>query len=234
LTQKNIYVCGRGKYATDYDIVLVKYDNDASFSWMRRFNGTGNGWDEARGLSIDSSDRIIVTGTTWTNNRQGDFITLAYDTDGNLISKVYYDNMISENDGADDIFLDKNGDIYVAGLSYIDNINHHVTTTIKYSLEIPSLINAQFNSIPKTIVYQNFPNPFNPITTIEYELETKSDVQIYIYDISGRKVKTLVDQNQNSGKHSVTLDASDLASGVYIYKLKAGSFERSHKMLLVR
>ncbi len=82
---------------------------------------------------------------------------------------------------------------------------------------------------------QNYPNPFNPTTTIKYQLKTKSNVQLTIYDISGREVKTLVDQKQNAGHHSVTFDASDLSSGIYIYRLKTSSgFEHSRKMVLLR
>jgi len=81
---------------------------------------------------------------------------------------------------------------------------------------------------------QNYPNPFNPTTTISYQLYKKSNVQLTIYDITGREIKTLINQNQTSGQHSTNFDASGLASGIYIYNLKAGNFEQSRKMLLLR
>ncbi len=86
----------------------------------------------------------------------------------------------------------------------------------------------------KFALYQNYPNPFNPSTKISYELKLKTDVNLTIYDIAGREVITLVNSNQNTGYHSTAFDASGLASGVYIYKIKAGSFEKSRKMLLLR
>jgi len=79
-----------------------------------------------------------------------------------------------------------------------------------------------------------YPNPFNPFTHIGYRLPAQSNVTLTIYTIAGKKIKTLVRQNQNAGKHSVVFDASGLASGVYIYRLKAESFEQSRKMLLLR
>lgn len=81
---------------------------------------------------------------------------------------------------------------------------------------------------------QNYPNPFNPNTKIKYELNIKANVNITIYNINGRKIKTLVNQVQNSGEYTVSFDATGLASGIYIYKLKTDSFKQSRKMLLVR
>lgn len=90
-------------------------------------------------------------------------------------------------------------------------------------------------SIPhKTALYSNFPNPFNPTTTIHYQLKTASEVQLTIYDLAGREVKTLLNQWQSTGEHSILFQGFDLASGIYIYKLKAGTFEQSRKMLLVK
>jgi len=81
---------------------------------------------------------------------------------------------------------------------------------------------------------QNYPNPFNPTTKIRYQIKSESNVQLTIYDISGQDVKTLVNKKQNAGEHSISFDASGLASGIYIYRLNAGSFEQSRKMILLR
>ena len=92
----------------------------------------------------------------------------------------------------------------------------------------------EYSGPAKYQLNQNYPNPFNPNTTITYQLKTKSNIQLIIYDLSGQKIKTLLDNQQNAGQHSITFDASGLASGIYIYKLKAGNFEQSRKMLLVK
>ena len=91
------------------------------------------------------------------------------------------------------------------------------------------------NPLPTTIaLLQNYPNPFNPTTIIHYQLKTRSQVQLTIYDISGREVKRLVNQNQNAGEYSVNFNAGNFASGIYIYRLKTDSFEQSRKMILLR
>lgn len=81
---------------------------------------------------------------------------------------------------------------------------------------------------------QNYPNPFNPTTTISYSLKKTSDVKIDIFDILGRKVSTLVNEEKPAGNYNVNFDASQLSSGVYIYRIQAGEFIQSKKMMLLK
>jgi glucuronoarabinoxylan endo-1,4-beta-xylanase len=81
---------------------------------------------------------------------------------------------------------------------------------------------------------QDYPNPFNPSTTIDYSLAKESFVQLKIFDVLGREIKILVDEKESIGKHTVHFDASDLNSGVYFYRITAGGFSQSKKMILVR
>ncbi len=81
---------------------------------------------------------------------------------------------------------------------------------------------------------QNYPNPFNPTTTINYQLTENNYVSLKIYDIAGREVSTLVNDNQISGFYSVKFDGSSLSSGVYFYRLKTGLKEETRKMTLVK
>ena len=81
---------------------------------------------------------------------------------------------------------------------------------------------------------QNYPNPFNPSTTIQYQLPARTHVVLKLYDLLGRDVRTLVDERQTAGDHRVTLDASRLASGVYFYRLEAGTYRETRKLLLLK
>lgn len=81
---------------------------------------------------------------------------------------------------------------------------------------------------------QNYPNPFNPTTTIHYELPVQAEVSMVIYDMLGRKVATLVDAEKDPGAYSTTFDGSSLASGIYILRMQAGSFEKVQKLTLIK
>jgi len=88
-------------------------------------------------------------------------------------------------------------------------------------------------------LHQNYPNPFNPITTVKYDLPDQSQVDITVYDILGRHVKTLVNGNQEPGSKSIIWDATDDAgrpinSGIYLYRIKTGDFEQTRRMMLVK
>ena len=81
---------------------------------------------------------------------------------------------------------------------------------------------------------QNYPNPFNPTTVISYRLPVSGFVTLKVFDVIGREVATLVNENIQAGSHSVTFNSYDLASGVYYYKLSAGDFVSVKKMILVK
>ncbi len=81
---------------------------------------------------------------------------------------------------------------------------------------------------------QNYPNPFNPATKIDFAIPTSSQVQLKVYNVLGQEVATLVNETLTPGSHTVTFDASRFASGIYMYKLTAGSFVSTRKMVLLK
>jgi hypothetical protein len=90
-------------------------------------------------------------------------------------------------------------------------------------------------TIPKVFaLYPNYPNPFNPSTTIQYDLPQGSPVRLVVYDNLGRVVRTLVEANQPPGRHRVIFDAQGLSSGMYYYKIVAGEFVSVKKLLLLK
>lgn len=94
---------------------------------------------------------------------------------------------------------------------------------------------AEDSEVPAEIsLFPNYPNPFNPTTTIPYALSTSTPVRLVIYDLLGREVKVLVDAVQPSGRHQVVFDAARLPSGIYLYRLTADSFIQTRKMLLLK
>lgn len=90
-------------------------------------------------------------------------------------------------------------------------------------------------TIPSTFkIEQNYPNPFNPSTIIRFSVPENSNVTLIVYDILGNEVTTLLNEDKDAGWYNIRFDASGLASGVYIYKITAGTFTSTKKMLMLK
>ena len=84
------------------------------------------------------------------------------------------------------------------------------------------------------ILEQNYPNPFNPSTSIKYSIPEGGFVTLDVYNLLGEKVTSLVNGVQEAGRYEINFDASNLASGIYVYSLRSGSFNLVKKMLLMK
>ncbi|MDT3695209.1 MAG: T9SS type A sorting domain-containing protein [Ignavibacterium sp.] len=126
-------------------------------------------------------------------------------------------------------------------LIILNNINPYYTLASKYATE-NTLMKKNFKQmyfngkeiIKEFELSQNFPNPFNPNTTIRYQIPKSGNVTLKIYDVLGAEVTTLVNEEKVAGKYEVSFNASKLASGVYIYRIQAGDFISSKKMILLK
>ena len=95
--------------------------------------------------------------------------------------------------------------------------------------------NRQGNSLPENFkLEQNYPNPFNPTTNIKYSIPQSGFVTLKVYNMLGQEVATLVNQQQKVGEYNVDFDASNLASGLYVYSLKSGDYSLTKKMILLK
>ncbi len=110
----------------------------------------------------------------------------------------------------------------------------HVNDLVDYSA-VTSIANGQTVLSPSAfILQQNFPNPFNPQTTIRYTLPRSSFVTLSVYSVLGQQLADLVKADIDAGSHSVQFNAGNLASGVYFYRLQAGSFVETKKLVVTR
>ena len=81
---------------------------------------------------------------------------------------------------------------------------------------------------------QNYPNPFNPTTTIQYQIPIASNVSLKVYDMLGRDVAVLVNENKIAGYYTSTFDARNMPSGIYFYKMNAGNYSTVKKLILMK
>ncbi len=109
------------------------------------------------------------------------------------------------------------------------------TRSLEILRRIPTGIEEDKNVLPSSFsLSQSYPNPFNPSTTIEYDLIKDTDVTLNIYDILGRNVATLVNQKQPAGRHNAIWNAGAYSSGIYFYRIQAGDYTETKKMVLMK
>lgn len=177
---------------------------------VANFSGTGN-----TGIRLYQSD--------------GTFIRLLSGVTGNRgVAQIANGNFLTTN-GAGIHEIDSTTGALVrtilggTSLQYITRFG-----TVTSSPDMPGLVPERFT------LEQNHPNPFNPATTISFQVPAMSFVDLRVYDVLGREVATLVHEEKPPGRYAVTWDAGAAASGVYLYRLQAGRFVETRKLVLVR
>ena len=136
-----------------------------------------------------------------------------------------------------------------SGNEYIDdNAGQSITYTYRVKAYKDSVVSSYSNEVSLTLtgiegqkkipteysLSQNYPNPFNPTTKIKFALPKSGLTKIVIYDLLGRAVRTLIDKEIEAGYHEITLDATDLTSGIYFYRVQSGDFIQTKKMILLK
>ena len=131
---------------------------------------------------------------------------------------------------------DGSGDVVVSWIQAPHNVYHTAYSIRAQRLTLEQTTSAKPRaSVPRRFALDPaFPNPFNPLAVIRFELAVRGMVELKVYDVLGREVATLVNQPMEAGEHSVRFDAANLASGVYFYRLKARNFTQTRKMVLLR
>lgn len=123
--------------------------------------------------------------------------------------------------------------IGIWALSY-DGANQELWNTISSKFGNPSVIGNETEETKSFILYQNYPNPFNPATNIKFSIINVQYVTLKVYDILGNEVATLVNKSLKPGTYEVSFDGSQLTNGVYFYKITAGEFSETKKLLLIK
>ena len=193
---------------------------------------------------IPTKDVYIHSGTPNTNNGSSSLLLIEHsDVHGEGYSLIQFDlTSIPENAIIEAASLSlycsrfngSNVELYIAiggavWPSYIYNNWDYIkiyssTTDISTEFSLPS----------NYILYNNYPNPFNPTTKIKYQIPQSNLVQIVVYDILGRKVTTLVNEQKPAGNYEVEFNASQFSSGDYFYELRAGDFRDVKKLVLLK
>lgn len=208
-------------------------------------NGLTAETDEAAGYSVDNLSPSVPTGLVggytygtirldWNEAVDEDFKYFAVyrsNTQGFDPSELAPYTTVITNGFTDRDFL--KGKKYYYRVAAVD-FNGNKSS---FSNELPVVITdlASEAGMPtEFVLYQNYPNPFNPATEIKFGVPEQADVKITVYNSVGKEIKVIVNENLAAGYYSYTFDASNLATGVYLYDITAGKFSQVKKMLLVK
>ncbi len=238
------YSCGSGALG---DYATIKYYSNGDTAWVRRYNGPGDDDDEAWAIAVDDSGNVYVTGNSCGGGTYTDYATIMYDSSGREVWVAIYNGPGDLDDGANAIAVDGSGNVYVTGES--GTVYDCDYATIKY-VQNGSDVKEETGDREKPSEFalsQNYPNPFNQSTKIEFTLAKSGFINLNIYDILGRKIRSLISEKVSSGYKSVLWDGKndsgkDVASGIYFYQLKVenpasggvGDFTDAKKLVLLK
>jgi hypothetical protein len=228
----NVYVTGYSTGSTSgEDYTTIKYNSSGVQQWLQTYNGTGNTHDNAYSIAVDTSGNVYVTGFSGGSGTGNDYSTIKYNSSGAQQWEQRYNGPGSAGDEAYSIAVDGSGNVYVSGGSRSGTTSDY--TTIKYSQTIGIQITS--GEIPSEYkLSQNYPNPFNPSSKFKVQISKLSDVKIIVFDITGKELEILVNEQLRPGTYEVDFDGSKYSSGVYFYKLITNDFTETKKMMLVK
>ncbi len=263
------WVVGGSSLFDNFEYAVIWHTADGGLSWEQQFVSTPGPLAEVKfineieGWAVGWNHNAVHTtdgGTSWnfitvdqdsiiTNYAFSDLITLNYGTIKCISQSNIYHSIDGGTNWVDEFELEFLHVFAMPKLSFVDYetgwaIDYH--TIYKYSNDLISITHD--NSLPKKFTFhQNYPNPFNPATTFRYNIPENSIVNLTIYDLLGRQVRTLINQTQDAGNKLVIWNATNdngkpVSAGVYLYKIQViqkdggqtGEYMQMKKMILMK
>jgi uncharacterized delta-60 repeat protein len=223
-------------------------DSNFGTNGMLQTNFVNSTSDNAVKLLVQEDNKFIVTGSSLISSGASVMSGQRFNADGS-VDETFADNGAFFIDLTERGFssshssvMANDGSIYVAGKTFTDK-NINIFAILKLNNDSTPLVSVKdVIELPKDFkLEQNYPNPFNPVTTINYTIPTSEFggqmaelVSLSIYDVLGNEVVRLVNEHQSPGSYQVTFNASNLSSGLYLYKLSTGNYSKTNKMMLLK
>lgn len=213
----------------NYQLNIYEYDEMLNITSNLAKRWDGNNWSNLGmgSFEYDSNNNLVLE--IWeiaSNNNWENWFRIFYEYDENNLIHLFGEEWlngqwVSENEPLRVTNPDGNVIGFLAKEIFL-YYNPHT------SVENEKNISNGFNLL------QNYPNPFNPVTTISYQIKEQGLVQLKVYDLLGSEIAVLVNEEKSEGAYSVSFDASNLPSGVYIYSLRVNDFVQNNKMTLLK
>ena len=235
-----------GSSFNEKDFAMIRYNPNGTLDNTFGKNGIVNiqsdsSYNVISSVAIQSDGKIVAAGSSGNNST-----ILRYNSDGTLdnnfgVNGIEITPIGNSKNTTKAMLLQSDGKIITAGSAFKGN--YRVFSLIRYNGDpVTGLNEKSGDKIPTSFkLEQNYPNPFNPTTKIKYSIPDVGNADLRslqttlkVYDILGKEVTTLVNQQQQPGNYEAEFNAGSLASGIYFYKMQAGSFFQTKKMLLLK
>lgn len=229
----NIYLTGPSAGSgTFFDYATIAYNSNLGQLWVSRYVGP-SGDDVPKSIAF-SQGFVYVTGSSLGSGTGTDFLTVRYNASNGAESWNKRENYeASGNDAANSIAILDSNSVFVTGSAAFNAPAGTDYLTIRYTE--PVGIRPISTNVPSAFeLMQNYPNPFNPSTAIRFNVPKYSFVRLSVFDITGREVTVMANENLRAGEYEATWNASGVSSGVYFYRLTAGDFVQTRKMALIK
>lgn len=235
--ENNIYLAGGILGIEGHnDAAVLKYNANGDLKWITTFNGQNNWHDCCQGVDIDENLNVYMSGRTCKDGtvESDDIFTVKVDKNGTKLWTKIYDGPDQNADYSSNLVFNKiSKTVFTLGHSFSNKTLYDVIL-IKYKEN--NLIYQTDNIIKLKSDYKtelnNYPNPFNPVTQIQFTIPKDDFVKLSVYDLSGRLVKNLIEANQTEGIHQITFDGTGLSSGVYLYTLQTSTERITNRLIL--
>ncbi|MBT8380666.1 MAG: T9SS type A sorting domain-containing protein [Ignavibacteria bacterium] len=241
---------------------MIEFDGDCSSIWklerqnLFTYDGRGNKIDDIRQLWIDSiwindsqykyeydSSNVLIRtvfldwqpdSLKWENVWRESYTQNISSNLVRTLTEIWYNQTEWQNSKNRIIGYDDNENWIQDATQNWDSIQWVNQFRYLATWYEPVSVDDNINSVNNFSLSQNYPNPFNPTTIINYQLSEHSFVTIKVYDVLGKEIVALVNEQKPAGNYEIQLDGNGLTSGIYFYQLKAGSFVETKKMVLIK
>jgi len=211
------------------DFYLVRTDSQGDTIWTRTYGGLSE--DCAQSIQQTADGGFIVAGYTYFLGAY-DFYVLKIDGQGEPLWTRTYGGSGWER--ASCIQQTTDGGYIIGGYTTSFGAGAYDFYLVKTGPDISEGTSIEIGLPSQYILYPAFPNPFNPSTQITFSLPKTGEISLTVFNLLGQEVVTLAHGMQSAGTHAVTFDGSDLPSGIYLCRLKAGDFVHTQKMVLLK
>jgi hypothetical protein len=211
---------------------LHSLTSDGTYRWSQGF--PSGGWD-VFDVNVDRRGGLYSSGPVLDYSIDAFYLqTIRYDENGNQRWRVIYDGTADVGHRRSTVALDSLENIYVVGEEGLQDFGLR-PIVLKYSpYGAVTAIEETGEIVTGFALMQNYPNPFNPSTTIRFHLPSANHVELKIFDILGREVATLIDEDMHAGRHETKFVGSSLATGMYFYRLRAGEKVALKRLMLLK